>query len=154
MTQRAKVIAAEGDVAQVAIVRKSACANDCSKCGGCSAHATKELLVQAKNTLNARPGDVVLLETSDRQILAGAFILYLMPVAAFLLGYLVPLGFGLSEALCGLLGGIAFALSIGVLMLYDRRVAKKAPLPVVTKLIFRPPDPGIGPRNDWAQFMQ
>lgn len=138
MTQRGKVIGLQGELAQIAIVRQSACATDCSKCGGCAVHESKQMMVWARNLANARYGDVVELFTPDNQILSKAALTYLLPAGCFLAGMVIPLGLGMSQGASALIGTLLLVVSIGGIMLYDRRLRKTMPLPEIRMVIFPP----------------
>lgn len=138
MTQRGKVIGLKDDLAQVAIVRQSACASDCSKCGGCAVHESKQMMVWARNLVDARYGDVVELFTPDSQFLNKAALTYLLPACCFLLGMIVPLGFGLNELQSALIGASLLVLSIFGIVLYDHRLRKSMPMPEIRLVVFPP----------------
>ncbi len=103
-------------------VRESACSGDCHKCSGCGA-AKEAVLLTAENRIGARRGDLVKIESETGPVLKAATVLYLMPLVLFFGGYLIGGLLGISGALCGCL---AFALSIALIVIYDRKVVKKA----------------------------
>ncbi len=122
MEQRVKVHKTHPDgTATVIIVRESACSGDCHECAGCGA-ASQTLLVRAQNPVGARVGQLAVMRSDSAPVLRGAAVLYLLPLALFFLGYWVGSLWGLGA----LGGGMAFALSIAAVVLYDRRVAKRA----------------------------
>lgn len=106
--------------AQVACRRMSACSGDCHKCSGCGA-AAETVVVTAENALGAQAGDLVVVESSTRTILAATAALYLVPILLFFLGYGLGLAAGFLPAL---LGGVGFFLGMGFAFWYDRRLAK------------------------------
>ena len=106
--------------AMVVHVRESACSGDCHKCSGCGA-AKETILIKAKNPIGAARGDLVKLESASGPVLKAAAVLYLLPMVMFFLGYYVGdvlLGLG------ALVGCLAFAASIALAVLYDRKIAK------------------------------
>ena len=117
---RVKQIASDGR-ATVIRVRESACSGDCHKCSGCGA-VGETLELTAKNPIGAIPGDMVLIESETGPVLAAAAVLYVLPLLLFFLGYLVG---HVLWGLGGLIGCLAFALSIVFCVVYDRRVAAK-----------------------------
>lgn len=122
MEQMARVKEVHSDgTAVVSIVRESACSGDCHKCSGCGA-VTQTLLVEAVNIIDARPGELVKIESQSGPVLAGAAVLYLIPLGLFFLGYLVGDTWGGFGAIAGCL---AFVLGIAAAVLYDRAVARK-----------------------------
>lgn len=130
MEQKAKVRTVDADgTAQVMVIRESACSGDCHKCSGCGA-AKETILFDAVNAIGAKPGDMVVISSESGPVLAGAAILYMMPLVLFFAGYLI------LDAVCqqGALGGCAgFVLGIAVAALYGRKVvAKKETIYTIT----------------------
>lgn len=121
MQQLVKVLSCDGDgSAQVVYVRQSACSGDCHKCSGCGA-VQQPVIVTARNPIGACPGDLVTIESATGPVLKAAAVLYLLPLVLFIAGYLI----GMQWNLGGLIGALAFALSIGLVIAYDRLVMKK-----------------------------
>lgn len=122
MEQVVRVITAEPDgTAKVMHIRESACSGDCHKCSGCGA-AKETLFLTVKNPIRARPGDMVRIEAASGPVMAATVVFYLVPLALFFLGYYVG---ETLWALGGAIGGLAFALGIGLSVVYDRLVAQK-----------------------------
>lgn len=122
MEQKAKVRQVyDNGTAQVMVIRESACSGDCHKCSGCGA-VGEVLELTAKNPIGAMPGDMVLIESETGPVLAAAAVLYVLPLLLFFLGYLVG---HVLWGLGGMVGCLAFALSIVFCVVYDRRVAAK-----------------------------
>ena len=111
----------DNGTAQIICIRESACSGDCHKCSGCGA-ARESILLTAENAIGADVGDLVILRSETAPVLKAAAVLYMMPLLLFFAGYALAAMWNLSGALCG---GIAFVLSIVLIVYYDRRVAKK-----------------------------
>ena len=107
--------------ATVLCVRESACSGDCHKCSGCGA-AKESILLRADNPIGAQVGDLVKVESETGPVLKAAAVLYMLPLVLFFGGYALGAALGLSG---GLFGGVAFALSIWLIVVYDRRMQKK-----------------------------
>ena len=121
MQQLVKVLSCEPDAtARVMYIRESACSGDCHKCSGCGA-VQQKMIFQARNPIGARPGDLVTVESASGPVLKAAAMLYMLPLVLFIAGYLV----GMQWNLGGLIGCLAFALSIGLIIAYDRLVMQK-----------------------------
>lgn len=122
MEQRVKVVSAAPDgTAKVIHLRESACSGDCHKCSGCGA-VQQAMLLTVQNPLGAKPGQTVTISAASGPVLAAAAVLYLLPLVLFFAGYLT------GELLWRqgmLVGGMAFAISIVLAVLYDRLVVKK-----------------------------
>lgn len=106
--------------AQVICVRESACSGDCHKCSGCGA-AKEAILLTAENPIGAGVGDLVNVRSETGPVLKAAVVLYMLPLVLFFAGYALGAALEISGGVCG---GLAFALSIVFIVLYDRRMAK------------------------------
>ena len=123
MTQVATVekILKDGYV-QISVPRKSACGHDCEECAGCGMTGAS-IYAEARDPVGVHPGDKVVVESSTRAILGVTWLVYMLPVVFFLLGYF------LSE---GLAEGVRYAIAIGAAALaflpsvaYDRYARRK-----------------------------
>ena len=122
MEQRVRVQKCNDDgTAQVLHLRESACSGDCHKCSGCGA-VQQSMLLTARNPIGAKMGDIVIIESASGPVLAGAAVLYMVPLVLFFLGYL--LGTQLWDK-GGLVGCITFCLGIALAAVYDRRVTRR-----------------------------
>ena len=138
MTQTAKVKKILSDnIAEVAVKRVSACAHDCSKCasGGCQMMEHPDLTVRAYNQSSARVGDMVLVESSSKQILSLAAVVYLLPMALLIFGYITGALLGFGETICILLGGACFVLSFLISMALNKRVQKNTVHYTITRVL-------------------
>lgn len=124
MEQIGKIVSISQNIAQIEIKRKSSCSSDCSKCGGC-AHPDQIMLVEAKNTCDAKIGENVILHAQTGGILSIAALVYVMPIILLFVGYFImPGGEGakILGSLIGLLIGIAFCMAYSS---YVKRKKKK-----------------------------
>ena len=103
-------------------IRESACSGDCHKCSGCGA-AKETVTFTAKNPIGARRGELVKVESETAPVLKAAVVLYVVPLVLFFSGYY--LGFRLG-GFGALVGGLGFVLGILLVLVYDRKVARKA----------------------------
>ena len=107
--------------ATVMHIRESACSGDCHKCSGCGA-AKEAILLEAKNPIGAKPGDLVRVESATGPVLKAALVMYMLPMVLFFVGYAVgAAAFGRGA----LVGCLAFVAAIGLAVIYDRKVLKK-----------------------------
>ena len=107
--------------ADVICIRESACSGDCHKCSGCGA-AKEAIIVTAQNPIGAQTGDFVNVRSETGPVLKAAVVLYMLPLVMFFAGYALAAALNISG---GIGGGLAFVLSIVVIVLYDRRMQKK-----------------------------
>lgn len=117
-------------MAQVQVKRKTACGHNCEECSGCSEVVIGDTLVLARNQKDARPGDVVLIESQSSKILTAAMMVYIMPFLLFFVFYFAGGSFfstpeGSLPVICGLIG---FALGIAFAIVWDRIAKKKGSL--------------------------
>ena len=120
---RVKEVHSNG-TATVIHVRESACSGDCHKCSGCGA-AKEAVIFEAANLIGAGRGDLVKVESATGPVLKAAVVLYVIPLILFFLGYYLGTLPGDFGALCGCLG---FVLGVLIVVVYDRKVVKKADL--------------------------
>ena len=98
MEQQVKVRQVHDDgTATVIRIRESACSGDCHKCAGCGAQQ-QAMLFRAVNAIGAAPGDLVTVSSASGPVLAGAAVLYMMPLVLFFIGYLAGAAFGATGA--------------------------------------------------------
>ena len=116
---RVRQVHADG-TATVIHIRESACSGDCHKCSGCGA-AKEAILLDARNPIGARPGDLVTIESETGPVLKAATVMYMLPMVLFFAGYAL----GALWDRGALVGCLAFAASIGLAVVYDRKVVKK-----------------------------
>ena len=102
-------------------IRESACSGDCHKCSGCGA-AKEAILLEAQNPIGAKPGDLVTVESESGPVLKAAAVMYMLPMVLFFAGYAI--GDALAQ-MGALFGCLFFAASIGLAVVYDRKVVKK-----------------------------
>lgn len=125
MTQTATVTAlpaAPGGQVELTIVRQTACGHSCDGCGRCAGSA-RELVIRAGSDIPVALGDRVEVY-SDNRVLGAAALVYGLPVALFLAGYLLPAS--LPELWRGVCGGLGFALGLLGAVVCDRAVKKRA----------------------------
>ena len=97
-----------GKIVEVVLKTKAAC-------GGCNACHKKDdnlMWVEVINEIGAKVGDRVEIEIVDREIVKNYFIIYLVPVFALMLGYL------LGSSALRLFGLENFAEAFGVVMAF------------------------------------
>ncbi|MEA4920588.1 MAG: SoxR reducing system RseC family protein [Clostridiaceae bacterium] len=134
MKQTATVVTIEKDTALVDVVRQSACGGDCGSCKGCGT-AGQFIRVRVKNTMGAKEGDTVILETATRSIFKSAYIAYISPVVLMVAFYLLPVGsepFKIAASFAGLLIGV------GICYFYSKRLeAKGSARAEITEIVKR-----------------
>ena len=113
--------------AVISVPRKTACGHDCGECAGCGVNGTA---VQAKavNAIGARPGQKVVVESSTQKMLRIIALVYLIPVALFLAGYLAAALLTASVGIHYLTAAVGFAAGVLVAISYDRKLKARGGL--------------------------
>lgn len=121
------------NMATVQIKRATACGGKCGECGGCEITSHK---VDALNTVGAKAGEIVKMEMKDTQILFAAFIVYIIPLIAFFIGYSVGYSIFASELTAGIAGGVLLVLTFTILRFMDKRIRRSNKYQsVITRII-------------------
>ena len=108
------------DMAEVAVTRMTACGGNCGSCESCMLQS--EVKTLAKNHVSASPGQRVLIESRSSAVFGAVFLVYVMPLVFFLIGYAAAYLSGLREGLCIL---CSFAgLGVGALILVASQTRK------------------------------
>ena len=76
----------DSDHAEISVPRKSACGHDCEECAGCGVTGAA-VHAKAINSIGARPGQKVVVESSTQKMLGIVAFVYMIPVALFMAGY-------------------------------------------------------------------
>lgn len=134
MEQIGIVTEVKGEKAIVQIKRAGACGGSCGKCGGCE---TTDRMVEAINTIGAEKGQIVRIEMSDSYILMAAFLVYLVPLIMFFIGYAAGYSLFSNELMGGACGLILLVLSFVLVRIYDKKCVsgKKSKKSLITKII-------------------
>ena len=123
MTQDAVVIRLlPKDMAEVAVTRGTACGGNCGSCESCMFQS--ELRVEARNLIQARPGQKVTISSKSSRIFGAAFLVYIMPLLFFFAGYAAASALGAGEGLRILVSFLSLILSALVLVFTQRRANK------------------------------
>lgn len=103
--------------AMISVVRQSACAHDCADCAGCGS-SPMPIRAKAENPIDAKVGQQVVVESSSKKLMGIVGVVYILPLALFLIGYMAT-GM-LSESLRYVTACVGFVLGILVAVKYDR----------------------------------
>lgn len=86
------------NMAEVAVARTTACGGNCGSCESCIFQS--ELKTSARNLVGARPGQKVVIESKSSAVYKAAMLVYVLPIALVVLGYLLAYLAGAAEGLC------------------------------------------------------
>ena len=132
--QNARVVAVEGDTAWVEAERSSACGG-CAAKAGCGtgslakAFGTRTNRMKVLNTVEARPGDAVIIGIEESALVRGSVAVYLVPLLTLLgggiFGEFMAERLGVAIQVGGVTGGL-IGLGAGLLWLrsYTRGIEK------------------------------
>lgn len=117
MRQTGRVISSDNEKVTIQVVRESACGGNCKSCGG--ACNTIGVTITADNTIDARPGEIVNVDSESSEVLKIAAVFYLIPLVVIIAGivlskvYLFPDGQSAHSDLIALaVGGSGCILSL------------------------------------------
>ena len=113
-------------MAEVAVTRGTACGGNCGSCESC--RFQKELHTEARNLIQAQPGQKVTIESKSSRIFGAAVLVYVMPLLFFLAGYGLAAALGASEGIKILVSFAALLVSACVLVLSQRLNRNKNPI--------------------------
>ncbi len=125
MTQEAIVIRILSEsMAEVVVKRGTACGGNCGSCESCIFQS--ELSAIAKNTIHARPGQQVVIESKTSKVFSAAALVYVMPLVFFLVGFIIARSLGAVEGVAVLVSFLFLILSAVILVqIQKRRPAEK-----------------------------
>lgn len=124
MTQDAVVIKLlPKDMAEVAVTRGTACGGNCGSCESCMFQS--ELRVEARNLIQAKPGQKVIISSKSSRIFGAAFLVYIMPLLFFFAGYALAALSGAGEGVRILVSFASLILSAILLVLTQRRTKQE-----------------------------
>ena len=116
-----------GGYARISVPRKSACGHDCEECAGCGISGTA-IRAKAINTVGARVGEKVVVESSTEKMLGIVALVYVTPIVLFFVGYITMLLLNFSVAVQYSVAGLGFVLGILSAVWYDRRLRDRGGL--------------------------
>lgn len=106
-------------MAEVVVTRSTACGSNCGSCESCIFQS--ELKAVAKNTINARPGQRVVISSRTSKVFSAALLVYVMPLILFVLGFVVASLLGAKEGIAILTSFAFLILSAFILIIHQRR---------------------------------
>ena len=108
-----------GENAVVCVIRKCACGESCKNCS--SACKLTKNRVTAINSVGAKHNDVVLVEAESKDILKSAFLVYILPLIVFFIGYFITNLYIKNELICIGTAIILFCAVFIILHTYDKK---------------------------------
>ena len=121
----------DNGLAEVVVERSGICGGNCDDCDECQYNNLIKSTVE--NTINARRGQHVMIETPTVGVVKGALAIYILPIIMLIVGYFVAAAFSLSEGMCVLAAFIATAAGVLIARTVSKNSFKGNPVP--TKII-------------------
>ncbi len=128
MTEHGLVIDTDDDIARVSLDRSA----DCAKCNACCIGKNRNMIAEVDNTADAKKGDHVIVEVSDRQAMKAVLLTLGLPLLVLVTGAIVfsslaqSMGFGDSgEIIGGIMGLLLMVLTFIGIRRYDQYLAKR-----------------------------
>lgn len=106
------------DMAEVAVARTTACGGNCGSCESCIFQS--ELKTLARNTIGARIGQKVVIESKSSKIYGAALLVYIMPLVLFIAAYALAYFSGAREGICIAVSFLGLALGAAIMVLSQR----------------------------------
>lgn len=132
MTQDAIITKLMPDgMAEVAVTRGTACGSNCGNCESCIFDSQVKAL--ARNHIDAKRGEKVVISSKSSMVFGAAMLVYVMPLAMFLIGFLIAHMLGASEGVCVAVSFAGLALGAVILVLTQRM--KKDDKPMIYDII-------------------
>jgi sigma-E factor negative regulatory protein RseC len=119
--------------AEVEVLRGTSCGDACGSCQVCK-YASK-IKVEAKNNISARVGDRVEIETNSGDIYSAAFLVYVMPLVLFFIGYAVSAWLGTTEGVSIIVSFASLTAGFLVVVFVNRLRRRKEISFVITRII-------------------
>jgi len=132
MRETGFVKSTEGEFCTCITRRKSACGENCASCK--AACSSREHTFTAKNTVGAKAGDEVVIEMPTKDVLKSAFLVYILPLLAFLFGFIYFFETGKSE-LTSALWGLVLGGAMWILVSFYGKYKKAELTPEVVEII-------------------
>lgn len=128
------VIEVNAEIAKVKLSRH----NSCSSCGLCP--GADAVVLHATNILNTKPGQRVMLELKEANMLKAAFTIFILPliavVAGLYLGYYISTVFEILDILPITIGVVVFGLlAVLAIKQLDKSLGASAHMPKIIRVI-------------------
>lgn len=130
MVNKATVIKIiDENYAEVEVTRQSMCGDNCVSCAGCEKPTTRAKSI-AKNTINAKVGDVVNVNSNTRYVLRGAAFVYILPLLLFVIFCSVAENLFAIEFITNISAVIGFVVGIFVVKIYNNKIKDNVSLEI------------------------
>ena len=135
MEEVGRVIEIKGNMAKVEVAQKELC-HKCPSESFCKLATGGSRTIEATNEIEAKAGQLVKIEISSGSILASAFIIYIFPIIALLVGGVLAQWISGSQNMAIIVGIIALTASFLFVHFIDKKIDRsKKLIPVVKEIV-------------------
>lgn len=114
------------NMAEVAVTRMTACGSNCGNCESCIYQ--NEIKALARNRIEAKPGQRVIIESKSSTVFSAAILVYVVPLLLFLAGYVLAHLAGAGEGICVAVSFVGLAVGAAVIVASQRLRRNKNPI--------------------------
>ena len=127
------VISVDKNLATISVRRTSACGENCANCKSVCQGTTVQS--SAENTVGARVGDVVKVESSTKDVLRAAVVLYIVPVLVAIIVAIISYGNNANDIFMILASVISFFASFVFLKRFEKKLTPKSYITKIIKVV-------------------
>ncbi|HID95284.1 MAG TPA: hypothetical protein EYP53_04405 [Candidatus Latescibacteria bacterium] len=121
MVEEGFIVDVRGGKAVVSMRRNPAC----DHCNLCLFRPGGQMSLEAENPVGAKVGDRVKVRLTGVSPLRASFLVYMVPLVSFVLGFIVAAAISGSEVVGGLVGAGGLVLSFILLHRYDKSIGRR-----------------------------
>lgn len=114
------------NMAEVAVTRMTACGSNCGNCESCIYQ--NEIKALARNKIDARPGQRVIIESKSSTVFSAAILVYVVPLLLFLAAYALAYLAGAGEGVCIAVSFLGLIVGAAVIVASQRLRRNKNPI--------------------------
>ena len=113
-------------MAEVVVTRTTACGSNCGNCESCIFQS--ELKTLARNQVDAKPGQRVVIESKSSKIYGAAMLVYILPIVLVVFGYAVAYASGAGEGVCVASSFVGLLIGAAIIVMSQRLGKNKKPI--------------------------
>ena len=113
-------------MAEVVVTRTTACGSNCGNCESCIFQS--ELKTLARNQVDAKPGQRVVIESKSSKIYGAAMLGYILPIVLVGFGYAVAYAAGAGEGVCVASSFAGLLIGAAIIVMSQRLGKNKKPI--------------------------
>lgn len=127
------VISVDKNLAVISVKRTSACGENCANCKSVCQATTVQ--ATAENKAGARVGDIVKVESSTKDVLRAAVVLYILPVLVAIIAAVISYAYKLGDIIAILISVISFFVSFIFTKCFEKNLTPKSYITKIIKVV-------------------